>query len=337
MDIKTLDNEIKKGALKRVYFFYGPESFLIENKIKSIKRRIVSEEFEAVGCSKFEGKDADIRTFIEECDFLPFVTEKKVVIVKNTGWFNNANTNDYKMLKEYIENVPEYLHIIFVENGFDKKREKNIEFIEKIGGIVFFDIMTVNQLSVWVDKMFSDAGKSVSPADISFIINACSQSMARIFSEVNKLILFSGDNSKIKREDIDALVVKTSEYKIYEMFDDIVNQNRHKATEKLLNLLESGEKPTVVISSVSGKLYELLLVKLLNSDRASVKEISSYLDFPRPDFVIKKMIAQSKKFGEPYLKRMIKKGIEYDRKIKNGRISGEKAAEMYVMELIKMD
>lgn len=337
MDIKTLDSEIKKGALKRVYFFYGPESFLIENKIKSIKRRVVAEEFETVGCSKFEGKDANIKEFFEECDILPFVTEKKVIIVKNTGWFNNSGTNDYKMLKEYIENVPEYLHIIFVEEEFDKKKEKNIEFIEKNGGIVFFDILTVNQLSVWVDKMFSDAEKSVSPADISFIINACSQSMSCIFSEVNKLILFSGENSKIRREDIDALVVKTSEYKIYEMFDDIVNQNRHKATEKLLNLLESGEKPTVVISSVSGKLYELLLVKLLNSDRATTREISSYLDFPRPDFVINKMITQSKKFGEPYLKRMIKKGIEYDRKIKSGRISGDKAAEMYVMELIKMD
>ncbi len=337
MDIKTLDSEIKKGELKRVYFFYGPENFLIENKINSIKKRIIPQEFETVGCSKFEGKDADIKEFIEECDILPFVTEKKIVVVKNTGWFNNTNTNDYKILKEYIENIPEYIYVIFVEEKFDKKKEKNIEFLEKFGGVVFFDILTVNQLTVWVDKMFSETGKSVSPADISFIINACSQSMSRIFSEVNKLILFSGDNSKIRREDIEALVVKTSEYKVYEMFDDIVNQNRQKATEKLLNLLESGEKPTVVISSVSGKLYELLLVKLMYSDRATSKEISAYLDFPRPDFVINKMIAQSKKFGEPYLKRMIKKGIEYDRKIKSGRISGEKATEMYIMELIKMD
>ena len=337
MEIKILDNDIKKGNFKNVYFFYGPETFLIENKVSSIKKRIVPEELDSVAFSKFDGKEADIKSFIEECDILPFVTDKKLVIVKNTGWFNNVNVNEYKMLKKYIEEIPEYLYIIFVEESFDKKKEKNIDFIEQIGGVVFFDILTVNQLSVWVDKLFTDEGKSVAPADISFIINACSQSMGRIYTEVNKLILFSGDRVKIKREEIEALVVKTSEYKIYEMFDDIVNQNNHKATEKLLNLLEGGEKPTVVISGVAGKLYELLLVKLLNSDRVSIKEISSYLDFPRPDFVINKMITQSKKFGEPYLKRMIKKGIEYDKMIKNGRISGEKAAEMYVMELLKMD
>ena len=38
MDIKELDKQIKSGALGNLYFFYGEEQFLLENKIKSIKK-----------------------------------------------------------------------------------------------------------------------------------------------------------------------------------------------------------------------------------------------------------------------------------------------------------
>jgi len=337
MDIKTLDNDIKTGNIKNVYFFYGPESFLMENKISSIKKRIVNKDFEEFAFSKFQGKDADIKEFEEEWGFLPFAASEKLILLKDTGWFSNSKSAEFKEMKRMLEDLPDYLYVIIEETDFDKKKEKSIDFIESNGGIVYFDTLTVNQLSVWVDKMFSDNGKRISPSDAVYIINACSQSMGRIHGEVNKLIIFSEEKDKIDRADIEALISKSSEYKLYELFDDIVEQRSNKAAEKLITLLESGEKPTSIIASVSGKLYELLTVKLLSSDRIPAKEISAYFDFPRPDFVVNKMISQSKNYGEKYLKRMIKKGIEYDRNIKSGKISGELAAEMYVLELVKKD
>ena len=43
MDIKELDKQIKSGALGNLYFFYGEEQFLLENKIKSIKNALLSQ------------------------------------------------------------------------------------------------------------------------------------------------------------------------------------------------------------------------------------------------------------------------------------------------------
>lgn len=335
MDIKVLDNEIKTGKLKNVYFFYGPETFLMENKINSIKKRILEPELEAFGLSKFSGKDAKFSEFEEEWGYLPLGVEKKLILIKDTGWLNNSKTTEFKEMKYMIENLPEYLHLIIAETDFDKKKLKNIDFIEEKGGIVFFDLLSVNQLSSWIDKLFENREKTVSPSDIAYIINASNQSMGRIYNEVEKLCIFSGDNRKIEHNDIEMLVSKSSEYKIYELFEDVLERRSEKATEKLKTLLDGGEKPTVIISGISGRLYELLLVKLLKEDRLSAKEISSYLDFPRPDFVINKMITQSSRFSEGYLKKMIKKAISFDRDIKNGRISGSLAAEMLVAELVK--
>ena len=53
MEIRELDNDIKSGKLKNIYFFYGPETFLIENKINSIKKRVVLQQYEDMNFSSF--------------------------------------------------------------------------------------------------------------------------------------------------------------------------------------------------------------------------------------------------------------------------------------------
>ena len=64
-------------------------------------------------------------------------------------------------------------------------------------------------------------------------------------------------------------------------------------------------------------------------------EIGEYFDFRRPMFAVNKTVEESKRYREDYLQRMIKKGLCYDADIKNGRIDGWTAAELYLAELLK--
>ena len=50
---------------------------------------------------------------------------------------------------------------------------------------------------------------------------------------------------------------------------------------------------------------------------------------------VNKIGEEGKMYGEPYLVRMIKKGLLYDESIKNGMLDGWTAVEMYLAELIK--
>jgi len=232
--------------------------------------------------------------------------------------------------------MPEYLHIIVREDNYDKKKEKTLDFIKNSGGdTVYFDYLPVAQLCVWIEKMFSNNGKIVKQSDVLYIANACNLEMGKIYSEVNKIIIFSGDCERISSEDISALVAKSCEYKIYELFDDIVEARGKIAVEKLKQILDSKEKPTSVIAGLTNKFSELLTIKLLYSDRVIVSDMIDYMDYKIPEFVIKKMVSQSKRFGEKYLKRIIRMGIDFDRSIKSGRIEQSVAAEMFVSELIR--
>lgn len=339
MEVKELDYKIKSGKIEKFYFFYGPEHFLIENKIELIKNKFLGSSFDEFCFIRFNGKDSSIEEFKNEFYSYSMTGENKIIVLQNTGWFLNSKSTEFTFLKDILtKDFPESICLIVREDSFEKKKEKNLDIfsINDIA-VVNFERIPQSQLCEWVDKLFLKAEKNVKQADISYIVQASDYDMEKIYSEVNKLIIYSVEDSSISSETVRMLVVKSCEYKIYELFDDIVEAREKSAAEKLKMLLDSKEKPTTIISGLANKFSELLTVKLLNSDRVPVRDMIGYFDFNVPEFVVKKMVNQSKKFGEKYLRRMVKTGINFDRMIKTGNIDSKTAAQMYVAELIRKD
>lgn len=335
MTVEELNKQIKTGTFKPVYFFYGDEQYLLSHKIESIRKKLISPGMEDFNLFKFEGKKTDIEAVFEAVEQFPQMSEGKVVIVKNSGFFNNANSREYKRIKEEATDLPEYTCLIFVEENFDKKKEKNLKFIEEAGGVVAFDYLPVNKVEIWLEEKFSKEEKMIAPKEVSYMIRLCGQSLGKINIEFQKLLNYIGNRNKVTRDDIDAVVDKTVEYRVYDMLDNIMAGRSGLASEQMKYLKDNRQQPTEVLSIMMGKFSELLMCKLLSENGVMPQEMLDYFDFKRPMFVVNKTIQESKRYGEPYLKRMIKKGLEYDVDIKSGKIDGWTAAELYLAELIK--
>lgn len=334
MTISDLDQKIRKNMLGSVYFFYGEEIYLIEDKIKSIKKRLIPAGTEELNFLQLEGKKADLNILEEFLDSFPQMSERKLAIVKNTGFFNNMNAAEFKRIKKMSESVATDTCLIFAEESFDKKKEKNLDFIADKGGVIRFDYLPGNQAEVWLERLFERCEKRISDRDVSYIVRQCGPALANIYGEFSKLIHYVGERSTVTREDIDAVIVKSTEAKIFELFDDIVESRRSKVMENFKNLMDVGEKPLTVMNRLVGSVSELLMVKQLKEEGASREEILGYFDFKRPAFVVNKLYTQSKKFGEAYLRRMVYKGLQYDVSVKSGKLDARTAVELYVIELL---
>ncbi len=334
MNISDLDQKIKKNTLGRVYFFYGEEIYLMEDKIKSIKKHLIPAGTEDLNVLQLEGKKADLSVLEEFLNSFPQMSERKLAIVKNTGYFNNMNSTEFKQIKKISEEIAADTCLIFAEGNFDKKKEKNLSFIAEKGGVVRFEFLSGNQAEVWLERLFERCEKRISDRDVSYIVRQCGPALGSIYGEFSKLIHFVGERQSITRDDIDAVVVKSTETKIFELFDDIVESRRGKVMENFKNLIDSGEKPLSLMSRLISNISELHMVKLLKEEGASQEEILNYFDFKRPAFVVNKMHTQSKKFGEAYLRRMIYKGLHYDVAVKSGKLDAQAAVEAYVVELL---
>lgn len=128
-----------------VYLLYGEERYLLENKIKRIKK-----EFGELiqGINYIQIGETEIDNIISDIETPPFGYTKKMILARNTGIFKKSKKTTKKeekaktivdKLAEYIEKnikqINETVDIIFVEeetekNSLYKSIEKNGEVIE---------------------------------------------------------------------------------------------------------------------------------------------------------------------------------------------------------------
>ncbi len=335
MDIKDFDKEIASNSLKNIYFLYGDEQFLLENKVNKIKKKLVDSSLADFNFAFYNGKDTDIWDAVAAAAAYPVMADRKLVILKNTGFLNNAKSREFKELKEFCLDLPSYLCLIIIESDFDNKKENSIRFIEEKGGIVRFDYMPALQVEKWLEKLFEKHGKIVYPKELTAIVKRCGGSLRTTHNEFLKLINYMGDRQKVTAEDVENSVLKSVDVAIYDIIDHIINNRPDLAMADYKELLEHKTEPIVIISAISSKLSDLLAARVLSSEGVSVSEMGKYLECLPQDWLIKKTVAQSKRFGEKYLRRMLKKSFDYDLKIKTGLMDKEIALQLLIADLVK--
>ena len=335
MEIKDLDKQIASGKIGTLYFFRGEEQFLLENKIKTIKSKIIEKDFEEFNYEKLDGKKITADEIESALLSVPVMSEKKMVVVSNTNIFGNAKTKDFTKVCEMLSDIPDYLTVIFTEKEFDKKKEKNLEIFKKHGEIINFDILSPKQLELWLEKSFESKGKTVLASDLTKMVSLCGQSMSNINNEYQKLLNFVGDRTKITSEDIDAVVSKSTDARIFDIIDNIAEGKTKTVFEELNALRASGENPSTILSLISTRMGELLMLRQLGEDRVSADNIAAYFEPRKHPYVLKKLTEQSRHFSSAYLREMTQKGLEYTVSVRSGLTDKWIAIEMYTAELLK--
>ncbi len=335
MEIKDLDKQIKTGTVGSLYFFYGEEQFLLENKIKSIKNALLDSDFADLNYTLLEEKKLNISSLTDELMSVPVMSDKKMVVVKNSGIFSNSKLTQYKTVCELIEDIPEYMCVIFCEKEFDRKKEKNLEPLKRHGEIVKFELLSPVQLERWLDGLFAKSGKSILPRDINTIIRLAGQGMSGLYNEYQKLVSFVGEREKITAEDIEAVVSKSADARIFDVIDGIATGKRQGVFDELEALRASGENPSTIMTLLTSKIGDLLMVRQLSYDKLSADKISGYFEPKKPSFVVSRLIDSAKSFDEKYLADMLVLGTEYISEVRLGRLDKWIAVEMYAAKLLE--
>ena len=114
--MKTIDNDIRDGRIKRAYLLYGEERYLIRQYRDKLKKAIVTED-DTMNFSNFEGTEINQKEIIDLAETLPFFAEKRLIIMEDTGLFKKGGED----LAEYLPSAPESTFFVFVEEVVDKR------------------------------------------------------------------------------------------------------------------------------------------------------------------------------------------------------------------------
>ncbi len=345
---KQLWKSIRNRDVGCLYLFYGPEEYLKRNYIEQIEKALLTEEFLLMNKVVLEGKVTP-SAIIDNCQVPPLFSDRRVVIVKNSGLFKgskrvkdegkNEGNPDIKAkgsnkkrdeLTAFLQELPKHVCLIFSETEIDK-RIKYFGLIKTNGFIVEFDYKKSSDLTEWVIKRVAELGHETDPRTAAMIVDYCEVGMDDILNEIIKLCSYAGDRRRITESDVEKICTKSVKSRIFDLTDAIGAKQTAKALA-LLNDMETIKEPMPkVMYMINRQFRQLVQVRLMLKDGASQAQIASHFKlFP---FIAGKLIKQAKSFSQEKLEQAISTGLELDLAIKNGRLDNKAAVELMIIDL----
>lgn len=341
MDFKALENSLDRQLLSPVYLFHGDETYLRDGFVDKFIN-LIPEGSRDFNIDLLDGSDVGLEAIIGAALSLPFLSERRMVIVKNAGFFkakrkgkgseeegDDRGGDADKALLAYLENPAPTTCLIFCADGIDKKK-KVYKAVEKNGQVVEFAPLKGKDLNNWMDRRARTLGKVLEPQAAARLVTSIGSDLRQLNVELEKLSCYS-ETSKITAEDVAVMVSKTVESSIFDLVDAVAEKNYQKAVKMAREMVFLGEPVIKIIFMIARQFRLLLMTKDLIEQGYSEKTIASQLQVH--PFVAQKCVKQGRSLSTGDLKKALEIILTCDADIKRGRQDAMLALELLIVRL----
>lgn len=322
--MKTIDEDIRNGQFQSVYLLCGEEAYL-KKQYKDKLKRAMADPDDSMNFSAYEGKGINPKEVIDLAETLPFFADRRVILIENSGFFKNS----CEELAEYMPQIPETTHFIFVEDEIDK-RSKLYKAVKNAGKIVEFTSQTEELLTRWVLTRIKKEGKNITGSVMQLFLNKVGNDMGNIDRELEKLLCYCMEKEVIEAADVEAVTTEQTTNKVFDMVNAIAEHNQRKALDLYYDLLTLKEPPMRIMYLISRQFQILLNIKDMSGkgfDNAAVAKNAGI-----PPFAVRRNLSQAKGFTMQQLKQAIRDGVDYEEAVKTGRMNDQMAVELFLMK-----
>lgn len=319
-----IDEDIKSGQLNHIYLLYGEESYLRKQYKERLKKALSPEE-DSMNYSYFEGKDVSIGEVIDLAETMPFLAERRTIIIENSAFFKSEG----EKLAEYLNAVPETTYFVFVEENVDK-RSRLYKSIARNGSVVELNGLSEDKIITWILGILKRDNKKITQNTMEYLLSKIGTDMENIRSEVEKLVCYCYEREVITKEDIDAVCVSQVTNQIFDMLDAMANKRQKVALQLYYNLLALKEPPMRILFLIGRQFNLLLQARLLKQkgygDRAIAEKIGV------PPFAATKYLNQASKFKLEDLRKAVDECVEADEAVKSGNRNDRLSVELLIIK-----
>ena len=318
--MKYLDfkNGLDAGQEYAVYLFEGEDAFFREKGLSLLKSKFISNpELNLVNLSA----ESEIGEIISSLEGYPFMSPKRMTILRE---FYPKQEQLKKGLADYLEN-PFSSSILVIIN------QKPCEQLKKFEKVLVVDCSKADLSLIirWIKAECLSSGVEIDAETAKLLGEYCLCDMTRIKTETQKLIDYVGKDRHIKKQDVENLVCKDLEYKIYELTEQIGKKNFDKALLIIKDMLIKGEMASRLLSYIYNYFRRLLHVSI-----SSMSEQELAKAFGVKEYAITKMKMQSAMFKKRALKSAVDVLSDADYKIKSGKCDAGDFAYLTIFKIM---
>ncbi len=331
MDRKDIARQIKAGTLQGAYLFEGAEENIKAATLESLRKALLPEGLEELNETLMDAPATD--AIIAACETLPFMADKRLVIVReHPALIGRADADD--RLLEYIAHVSPSCVLVFLCRGKADARKKLFNAVKKAGNIVTFAPLNDAELNAWIQKTFQAMGKSADAHTASVLAFTVGNDTALLRREIEKLCALVGDRDDVTEADVQQIATRSVECTVFEMIDAVVARQQGKAFGLLWDMLLTGQDRLGILAMLLRQYRLMQHIKIMQYEKVPVPEIKKRLGVA--PFAAERFLRQAAGYTGGQVKRAVAVCLDTEYRVKSGQMNQEGALEAAMLRLFNL-
>ena len=324
--MRQIAEDIKQNNFKQIYLLYGEERYLRRQYRQKLQAALCSDG-DTMNVHYYSGKDIPVGEIIDLAETLPFLAERRVIFISDSGLFKSGG----EKLAEYLTSPCESTYFVFTESEVDK-RSKLFKTVQSKGYAADFTVQDENTLKRWIAGTLGRDGKKITGNTVQLIISKTGTDMDNIQMELEKLICYCMDRDVVTDADVEAVCTTRISNHIFDMINAIADRKQKAALELYYDLLALKEPPMRILFLIARQCNMLLQAKEMKLKGHDNRTIGSKLGVP--PFIAQKVLNQASKFKTSTLRRAVQQCVEAETAVKTGRMNDMMSVEILIMSVL---
>ncbi|MCE5341238.1 MAG: DNA polymerase III subunit delta [Planctomycetaceae bacterium] len=310
----------------RIYVVAGKDEFLSAEKVTALVNQLLTPEQMQMSLWRADADKITAAEVFDELRTLPFLAEKRVVVIAGADDFVSDNR---ELLEKYFENpAPKGVLILSVSSWPSNTRLAKM--LPKSGGELIEVVeMKSRELTSYITDYASQSGKNLSYNAAQMLIEFAGEEPGILRNEIDKLAAYINSAKNITEKHISEVVGRNRAFDAFEVIDAMMAANAGKAMEQLRKMFQTDKDIEYTIIGAFAWHF-----------RRMFSAAALIAKGERPDMVAKKLriwnqqefFATLKKTGLKKIGDCLRQLAQFDYEIKTGKASAQTAIESMIVQ-----
>lgn len=338
MTWSELYDEWKNGKIRPVYLFSGEEEYVKESAIQRLRGMLLPPGLETLNETVLN--DPPAGTLIEAAETLPFMSDHRLVLVKDLSLLMNGRVgkdadSDVERLVKWLENPPQDCVTVFYLHGEGDGRKKLFTTIAKKHASVKFDLLEDREIGKWISGQLKKDGKKMEPAAVSELTFLAGRGLSRLSGEMEKLRAYVQDRPTITAEDVRAVVSPSLESSVFRLVDAVIDRDLQTAGQLLTLLIEQGESTLGILAMLTRQVRFMAYMRAMRDDGQPLQAIEKALAMNH--YGAQRTERQIRRFSAATLMQAYQMCVDADFSVKSGQARDRAALDRVIFLLARME
>ncbi|MCK5794228.1 MAG: DNA polymerase III subunit delta [Anaerolineales bacterium] len=316
-----------------VYLLHGNDEYAIRSFLEERLKPKMGEET-TMDITTVDGGSKTIESIKTETQTVPFLTERRMVVIQNIKAMTKGKTNQEKFIS-LLDAVPSTTALVLIEDELLENKHFLIKWIKKNPERSWMQVFALPKgpaMTHWILAQAKDMGGSFENQAAQLLASYIDENPRLAKSEIDKLLIYVDYSRPVTETDVRDLVADVRQGDVFEMVDAIGYGDGQKAMFMLRRLLEDN-KPLSLFGMVIRQFRLLIQVRELMDENPGQDHNEIALRIGSHPYPIKKIMPQAKIFTLPQLKIIYHQLSEIDESIKSFQLEEELALDLLIATL----